>query len=67
MTKETLFNELDFIIAYEDGALDDDEDEIIYGFQHLIDSGIVWKLQGHYGRTAQCLIDAGYCHECEGK
>ena len=31
-------------------------------WQSLIDSGVVWKLQGFYGRTAQSLIEAGHCH-----
>ncbi len=52
---------LDFITAFEGGdALS--EDEIIDGFQHLIDSGTVWQLQGSYGRTAVALIEAGHCH-----
>jgi hypothetical protein len=38
------------------------EEEIIAAFQHLIDTGVVWKLQGFYGRTADALIDAGHCH-----
>lgn len=51
---------LDFIIAYEAGELSDDQ--IIAGFQAMIDSGLAWQLQGHYGRTAQRLIDAGLCN-----
>lgn len=51
---------VDFIIRFESG--DADEDEIIEEFQKMIDSDIVWQLQGAYGRTAQLLIDAGYCH-----
>lgn len=50
---------IDAIIAFENGALD--EDETISLFQDLIDSGMVWKLQGFYGRTARDLIDAGLC------
>ena len=48
------------IMAYESGDLDDER--TIALFQHLINSGLVWGLQGHYGRTAHALIDAGHCH-----
>lgn len=58
MEKDT-FNVVDFVMAYECGDLD--EEQIIYGFQKLIDSGIVWQLQGHYGRMATTLIERGYC------
>ena len=53
------FNTVDFIVDYEAGVLS--EEEVIDGFQKLIDNGIVWSLQGHYGRTAATLIDAGLC------
>jgi hypothetical protein len=53
----TRFDALDFIIRYETG--DVDEDEIIEGFQQLVDSGLAWSLQGSYGRTAASLIEAG--------
>ncbi len=29
--------------------------------QHLIDTGLVWQLQGWYGREAMRLIDTGQC------
>jgi len=38
------------------------EDEIIEAFQTLIDDGIVWNLQGFYGRAAHSLIQQGLCH-----
>ena len=50
---------LDFILAYESGECTDQE--IIDGFQDLIDSGMAFQLQGSYGRMAMALIDAGYC------
>lgn len=49
------------VIAYEQGELD--EEGIIDMFQQLINSGLAWKMQGSYGRTAKALIDAGYCVE----
>lgn len=50
---------MDFIMAFEDGTAT--EEQIIEGFQGMINNGTVWKLQGTYGRTAQALIDAGHC------
>ena len=51
---------IDKIVAFENGELDDVE--IIELFQSLIDSGLVWKLQGFYGRTAHNLIKSGACY-----
>lgn len=48
---------IDKIIAYENGELN--EDETVEMFQNLVDNGMAWQLQGHYGRTAVALIEAG--------
>jgi hypothetical protein len=45
------------IIAYESGELG--ETRTIALFQRLVDSGVVWLLQGRYTREARRLIDAG--------
>lgn len=37
------------------------QDEYLRAWQHLIDTGLVWSLQGWFGRTAQNLIDEGHC------
>lgn len=37
-------------------------DDAIKAMQFLIDTGIVWKLQGFYGRAARDLIASGDCH-----
>jgi hypothetical protein len=47
------------IIRYEQNEMD--EEEIIEMFQDLINSGMAWRLQGHYGRTAKALIEEGLC------
>jgi hypothetical protein len=59
MANTETFDMVGFVMAYEAGELD--EDEIVVGFQHLIDTGHAWTLQGSYGRAAQAMIDAGYC------
>lgn len=38
-----------------------DQDELLDAWQHLINTGACWTLQGWYGRTAQSLIESGYC------
>ncbi|GAH86495.1 unnamed protein product, partial [marine sediment metagenome] len=35
------------------------EDEVVALWQHGVDTGIVWRLQGWYGRNAQAMLDAG--------
>lgn len=60
---ESDFDTVGFIMDFEGGELS--EEQITEGFQHLIDSGLVWSRQGSYGRAARRLIDAGYCHAIE--
>ena len=52
-------NHIDFIIAFESGQASDEE--IIAGFQAMIDDGTVWSLQGTYGRLAIDMINRGDC------
>ena len=53
--------QIDKIIAYESGELS--EEETITLFQSLVNSGLAWKLQGSYGRTAMAMIEAGLIHK----
>ena len=39
-----------------------DETEYISAWQYLIDSGLCWRLQGFFGRTAAQLIEQGVCN-----
>lgn len=49
--------DIDTLIAYETGELT--EEETVTFFQGLVDTGLVWRLQGAYGRAAYALIEAG--------
>lgn len=60
-TLEKSFDLVGQIMAYESGELD--QDETVQLFQHMIDDGTVWHLQGSYGRMAVRLIEAGLCHK----
>ena len=37
----------------------DDEAEVLAAWQHLVDTGVVWALQGWFGRNAARLIENG--------
>jgi len=38
----------------------DSEEQVLEAWQYLVDSGIVWQLQGWFGRTANELIERGF-------
>ena len=37
----------------------DSEEQVIEAWQHLVDTGLVWQLQGSFGRQAESLIEQG--------
>ena len=41
------------------------ENEVIKAWQHLIDTGLCWTLQGFFGRTATNLINNGVCQKAK--
>ena len=41
----------------------EDETEVFEAWQLLVDTGIVWQLEGHVTRTAAALIQAGKIKE----
>ena len=48
---------VDELIAYEEGQITGDE-EVAF-FEHLVETGTCWQLQGHYQRVAATLMEAG--------
>jgi hypothetical protein len=49
-------------ISIIEGIEEAEEFEIIDAWQYLIDTGVVWSLQGSYGRMANDLIATGVCY-----
>lgn len=58
MTKNE-FDLVGFIIDFEGGMASDEE--VVEGFQYIINNNLAGQLQGFYGRTARALIDKGFC------
>lgn len=48
---------VDDIMRYESGEMDE-TDQVVF-FAGLIADGTAWQLQGHYGRVAASMIQAG--------
>lgn len=50
-------------VAIAEGFQDaPDEETYLAAWQHLIDTGLTWQLQGSFGRMAAHLIAEGICH-----
>lgn len=54
-------------VALAEGFEDGTEEERIEAWQHLVDTGLAWQLQGSFGRMARHLIDEGIITEGESK
>ena len=48
-------------VGIAEGFIETETDEqVLQAWQHLVDTGLVWSLQGWFGRTARQLIDEGF-------
>jgi hypothetical protein len=56
-----MFGLTEKLMEFEDGMLT--FEEVVDLFQRLVDTGLAWRLQGFYGRTAAELIRNGYVTE----
>ena len=55
---------MSIIIGYQavgiaEGWIDATHEEKLQAWQHLVDSGLAWTLQGWFGRTAMSMIEDG--------
>ena len=46
-------------VALAEGFEDGPEAEVLAAWQHLVDTGIAWQLQGWFGRSAAALLREG--------
>jgi len=50
-------------IGIAEGFIECEDAEVMNeAWQHLIDTGLCWQLQGWFGRTAMRLIEEGICN-----
>jgi hypothetical protein len=42
-----------------EGVEEAEEDQVLEAWQHLVDTGLAWQLQGFFGRQAAYLIEQG--------
>tara|TARA_B100001057_G_scaffold481707_1_gene556053 strand:- start:2334 stop:2558 length:225 start_codon:yes stop_codon:yes gene_type:complete len=60
MSKQTM-TDMEAIDIAEGYTETDDIDLYAKAWQHLIDTGLAWSLQGWFGRQAMRLVRGGYC------
>ena len=46
-------------VMIAEGVTPSTQEELIQAWQMLVDTGMAWKLQGWFGRTAMKLIEEG--------
>jgi hypothetical protein len=54
-------------VSIAEGFAEADPDTTMRAWQHLVDTGLVWKLQGWFGRTANDLLQRGLLRKAEDR
>ena len=57
--KESVMNDYLAIGIAEGFEEAESEEQVLKAWQYLVDTGLAYRLQGWFGRTAQTLIDQG--------
>jgi len=47
-------------VALAEGFEEGTEEEVQEAWQYLVNTGLIWQLQGWFGRTAASMIEGGY-------
>ena len=63
LSAQTMLSMSNRIFMFENGELEDHE--VVELFQDLIESKLIFQLQGSYQRIAQDLVDQGVIYEFE--
>ena len=50
-------------VGLAEGHIEGTREEQLEAWQYLVDTGLVYQLQGWFGRTAQDLIQQGLIHD----
>ena len=59
--EDELGNEQFRHVLIAEGIIEANEKEYLEAWQYLINTKLVWKLQGWFGKTANSLIKLGLC------
>lgn len=59
---------MDDVTAIEiaEGEIEVTEEELKNAWQHLVDTGLAWNLQGRFGRIAHSMIEDGFINPPKG-
>ena len=61
-------NQLEEIAWLLEGFIEaESEDQVIEAWQHLVNTGLAWTLQGFFGRMANQLIESGVINQPKGE